>query len=194
MRIESKAVKDYPWYLRPFFWIQRRRYGSVLNASLLWARVPRLFFAMAFFFAAVDRKNSPLDSDLRSLIMVRVSQINLCAFCVDMNSATLLKRGVSLTKVDALPTWKTNDLFDDKERVAIEYAEAITRSDTQVDDELVGRLKTFFDDNAIIELTGLIAFQNLSSLFNSALDVPPQGFCRVPRLTSQTKTVPNTRN
>lgn len=40
------------------------------------------------------------------------------------------------------------------------------------------QLKTFFDDDAIVELTGLIAFQNLSSKFNSALDVPSQGFCK----------------
>jgi alkylhydroperoxidase family enzyme len=45
---------------------------------------------------------------------------------------------------------------------------------------LVSRLRDFFDEDAIVELTGLIAFQNLSSKFNSALDVPAQGFCRLP--------------
>jgi len=49
-----------------------------------------------------------------------------------------------------------------------------------VTDELVEQLKGFFDDDGIVELTGLIAFQNLSSKFNSALDVPPQGFCKLP--------------
>jgi alkylhydroperoxidase family enzyme len=45
---------------------------------------------------------------------------------------------------------------------------------------VIERLKKHFDDNAIVELTALIAFQNLSSKFNSALGVPPQGFCRIP--------------
>jgi alkylhydroperoxidase family enzyme len=49
-----------------------------------------------------------------------------------------------------------------------------------VTDELIARLREFFDDDGIVELTGLIAFQNLSSKFNSALDVPSQGFCRLP--------------
>jgi alkylhydroperoxidase family enzyme len=47
-------------------------------------------------------------------------------------------------------------------------------------DSVIERLKKHFDDNAIVELTALIAFQNLSSKFNSALGVPPQGFCRIP--------------
>ncbi len=58
-----------------------------------------------------------------------------------------------------------------------EEAEAYFR---QVTDELMTRLQHHFDDDAIVELTGLIAFQNLSSKFNSALDVPPQGFCKLP--------------
>ena len=49
-----------------------------------------------------------------------------------------------------------------------------------VSDDLRQRLKGQWDDDAIVELTGLIAFQNLSSKFNAALDVPSQGFCRLP--------------
>lgn len=96
-----------------------------------------------------------------------------------MNSATLKKRGVSLDKISALPEWRTSDLFIEKECVALEYAEAVTRSDMQVDDALMDRLKQYFDDDAVVELTGLIVVQNLSSKFNSALDVPPQGFCQI---------------
>jgi alkylhydroperoxidase family enzyme len=44
------------------------------------------------------------------------------------------------------------------------------------------RLRRYFDDGAIVELTGLIALQNLSSRFNAALDLPPQGFCKLPQL------------
>jgi alkylhydroperoxidase family enzyme len=49
-----------------------------------------------------------------------------------------------------------------------------------VDTPLMNRLKEHFDEDAIVELTGLIAFQNLSSKFNNALDVPAQGFCKIP--------------
>jgi AhpD family alkylhydroperoxidase len=180
MRVSVKQLREYPWILRPFFWNQKRKYGAILQPGLLWARVPKLFGAVAVLYGALDRKSSPLSPVLRSLVTVRVSQINWCRFCVDINSATLAKRSGSMEKVEKLTQWKECDLFDAKEKVALEYTEAVTFSDQQVTDELMERLKGFFDDDGIVELTGLIAFQNLSSKFNSALDVPSQGFCQLP--------------
>ena len=168
------------WYLRPFFWNQRRRYGKVLDATLLWARSPRLFLALATLYGAIDRNSSPIPPGLRSLLTVRVSQLNHCRFCVDLNAATVLKRGIGADKLWALPDWRASNLFDERERVALEYAEAMTLSDREVDDALVARVKQHFDDAAVIELSALIAFQNMSSKFNAALAVPPQGFCRLP--------------
>ncbi len=181
MRVEPKPIFSYPWYLRPFFWNQRRKYGRVLDAALLWARSPRLFLGVAILYGLIDSRRSPIEPALRSLITVRVSQINGCAFCVDLNSATLIKRGASMAKVEALACWRESELFDERERVALDFAEAVTDPRRQVDDETYGRLRRLFDDHAIIELTALIAFQNMSSKFNSALAVPPQGFCQLPK-------------
>ena len=180
MRISVKPLQQYPVALRPFYWNQKRKYGAVLKPGLLWGRVPKLFAAVALLDGVLDRKSSPLDPVLRSLVTVRVSQINWCEFCVDINASTLAKRAGSMDKVDQLERWQESDLFDKKERVALEYTEAVTYSDRQVSDELIERLKAFFDEDGIVELTGLIAFQNMSSKFNSALDVPPQGFCKIP--------------
>ena len=181
MRIPEKNVNNTAWYLRPFFWNQRRKYGEVLIPALLWARVPKLFMAIAILYGVLDRKHSPLDPVLRSLVTVRVSQINWCHFCIDINSATLAKRAGSMEKVEALDHWQESELFNDKERVVLEYVEAVTYSDQQVSDELVQRLLEFFREDAVVELTGLIAFQNLSSKFNSSLDAPAQGFCKLPQ-------------
>ncbi len=180
MRIAPKPSAAYPWYLRPFFWNQRRKYGAVLDSALLWARAPKLFLGVAFLYGMIDRRSSPLDPALRSLITVRVSQINHCPFCVDLNSATVMKRGASPEKVEALERWRESDLFNERERVVLDYAEAMTVSQAGIDDALMERLKQHFDDDAVVELTGLIAFQNLSSRFNTALGVPSQGFCRLP--------------
>ena len=180
MRIAHKTPNECPLYLRPFFWNQRRKYGAVLESALIWARSPKLFLGVAFLYGMIDRKSSPLDPALRSLVTVRVSQINLCRFCVDLNLATLLKRGVSIEKVERLEDWRESDLFDPRERAALQYAEAMTRSDQTMEDDVFDCLKGFFDEDAIVELTGLIAFQNMSSKFNSALGIPAQGFCRLP--------------
>ena len=180
MRVPAKPIHRYPWYLAPFFWNQKRKYGQVLMPGLLWGRVPKLFIAVAILYGVLDRRRSPLDPVLRSLVTVRVSQLNGCRFCVDINSATLARRAGSQAKVDALDAWRDSDIFEAKEKAALDYAEAMTDSTRRVSDAIVERLRPFFDDDAIVELTGLIAFQNLSSKFNSALDVPAQGFCRLP--------------
>lgn len=181
--VASKAIGQYPWFIRLFFWKQRRTYGGVLDPGLLWGRSPWVFASVALLYGALDRRSSPIAPALRSLVTVRVSQINHCAFCVDINSATLAKRGVSMEKIDALPQWQGSALFDSEERLALEYAEAISLN--RVDDDLRAKLKAQWSDDALVELTGLIAFQNLSSKFNAALDVPAQGFCRVPQSSSR---------
>ena len=183
MRIEPKTPGGYPWYLKPFFWSQKRRYGEVLLPGLLWGRVPRLFMTVAMLYGALDARRSQLDPVLRSLLTVRVSQLNWCRFCVDINSATLARRAGSMAKVEALEEWRTSQLYSEPERAALDYTEAMTITGRGVTDELMTGLRRHYTDDAIIELTALIAFQNLSSKFNSALDVPPQGFCRVPSAT-----------
>lgn len=180
MRVTEKSISSYPWYLRPFFWNQQRKYGQILKPALIWARVPRLFAAIALLYGVLDRKSSPIDPILRSLITVRVSQINECRFCIDINSAMLAKRTGSMNKVEALGQWNESELFDNKERDVLEYVEAMTYTDKRVDDNLIRRLYQYFNEDEIVELTGLIAFQNLSSKFNSALDLPSQGFCHLP--------------
>lgn len=179
-RIPPDQNFRYSWYARLFFANQRRRYGKELEPARLWARTPKVFAALSLLYGALDRRRSPIEPALRSLITVRVSQINWCAFCVDINSATGLKRGISDAQLAALTEFETSPLFDERQKAALAYAEAITRTDVGVDDALMARVKARFDDNAVIELTALIAFQNMSSKFNSALDVAPQGFCRLP--------------
>jgi AhpD family alkylhydroperoxidase len=150
----------------------------VLVPALTWARVPPLYLALSGFYAAIERKGSPLDPALRSLVQARISQLNHCAFCVDLNSMLAAERAEATDKAFAVAEWSSSTLYTVRERLALEYAEAATRS--QVSDELAQRVKAEFGENTMIELTGLIAFQNMSAKFNAALDIPAQGFCAVP--------------
>jgi AhpD family alkylhydroperoxidase len=175
--IDTPIEHHFPWYVRLFFWNQKRRYGAVLEPARLWGRSPRVFAALALLYGALDRRSSPIEPTLRSLVSVRVSQINWCAFCVDINSANVLKRGVEPAKLSELATFETSTRFSEREKAALSYAEAMTYSDNQPTAMHFERLGAELDDDAIIELTALIAFQNLSSKFNAALNVTPQGFC-----------------
>lgn len=185
MRVTPKDPAKTAWYLKPFFWNQKRKYGRVLDAALMWARSPRLFLGVALLYGMIDRKSSPIEPALRSLVTVRVSQLNWCAFCVDLNSETLIKRGVSEDKVAALTKWRESNLFNPREQAALAYAEAMTSEGVAVHDRHIAALKEHFDEDALVELTGLIAFQNLSSRFNSALKVPAQGFCHIPAVAQE---------
>ncbi len=85
--------------------------------------------------------------------------------------------GVSEEKILALDEYTYSPLYDEEERVALEYADDITLSDRGVSDELFSRVRRFFDD-ALVELTAAIAWENSSSKFNRALRVPSQGLWR----------------
>ncbi len=100
-----------------------------------------------------------------------------------------------MAKVDALENWRDETIYNDEERVVLDYCESMTDSNKQVTDEQIVKLREFFDEDGIAELTGLIAFQNLSSKFNSALDVQPQGFCKIPDAgKSNTNSNPSSNN
>jgi len=86
--------------------------------------------------------------------------------------------GVPEEKILALPDYATSPLYDDAERLALEYADAMTLSDHEVDDELFARLRRVYADDALVELTAIIAWENASSKFNRALRVPSQGLWR----------------
>ena len=88
--------------------------------------------------------------------------------------------GVSDEKILALEDYATSPLYDEKERAALEYAERMTFSGQDVDDDLFSRLRGFFDEDALVELTATIAWENSSSKFNRALHVPSQHLWRGP--------------
>jgi alkylhydroperoxidase family enzyme len=82
--------------------------------------------------------------------------------------------GITTEKIDALREYATSPLYTEPERVALEYADCMTITDKEVSDELFERLRKVYDDDAIVELTATIAWENASSKFNRALRVPSQ--------------------
>lgn len=83
--------------------------------------------------------------------------------------------GVPEEKILALPEYATSPLYGEAERVALEYADAMTITGRDVSDALFSRLRACYNDDAIVELTAVIAWENSSSKFNRALRVPSQG-------------------
>ena len=82
--------------------------------------------------------------------------------------------GVSKEKIEALADYATSPLYSAAERVALEYADCMTFTEREVTDELFARVREFYNDDEIVELTAIIAWENASSKFNRALRVPSQ--------------------
>ena len=82
--------------------------------------------------------------------------------------------GLSREKIEALADYAASPLYSAAERIALEYADAMTITGRDVSDELFARLREVYSDDEIIELTAIIAWENSSSKFNRALRVPSQ--------------------
>jgi uncharacterized peroxidase-related enzyme len=178
--LETPPGHGYPWHVRLSLAFLASR-GRLSTSVRLWARSPRVFLAFLRLFKAVDRASSPLEPALRALVMLRVSQLNDCAFCVDLNGSRAIERSVTLEQLDALEHHAASPLFGAREKAALAFTDAVTTTGAAVPPALRQALRASFTEDAIVELSALIAFQNMSSKFNAALDVPAEGFCSVPR-------------
>lgn len=82
--------------------------------------------------------------------------------------------GITDEKLEALSDYANSPLYTNEERLALEYADAMTITGRDVSDELFARLRELYDEDALVELTMIIAWENSSSKFNHALRVPSQ--------------------
>jgi len=107
---------------------------------------------------------SPLGKSLIELVWLRISQINGCAFCLEMHAKALRADGVSEAKLDSLAGWHVSEQFDERERAALAWTESLTHVDrTHAADADYEPLKTHFSEVEISDLTFAIA---LMSAFN----------------------------
>jgi AhpD family alkylhydroperoxidase len=98
---------------------------------------------------------------LRALIELRVSQINGCAYCVDLHTTEARANGETQQRLDCLPVWRECSFFAESERAALAWAEAVTHvSSTGAPDDLYDALKAHFSDQQIVDLTIIIAQMN----------------------------------
>jgi alkylhydroperoxidase family enzyme len=92
-----------------------------------------------------------------------------------------MQAGADEDKISEVPTWRESSRFSEMERTALEYAEAMTITGQRVSDELFARIRSFFDEAQIVELTAAVALENFRSKFNVPLGIESQGFCVLPK-------------
>ncbi|MDI7864665.1 carboxymuconolactone decarboxylase family protein [Rhizobiaceae bacterium n13] len=105
---------------------------------------------------------SNLSPTLVELVYLRISQINNCAYCLDMHTRDLLKKGEPIEKIALLQAWaEAGNLFDAQERAALAWAETVTRvAETGVPDEAYEAARAVFDERELVDLTIAISLMN----------------------------------
>lgn len=128
--------------------------------------------ASALFGLGIYLAKSPVEQSLLELIYFRVSQINGCAYCLDMHSKNLLAKGESPQRLYVLDAWREAPFYTDRERAALAWAEAVTKIvGNQVPDEAYEKAHQQFSDEELIDLTLAVTTINTYNRINLAF--PP---------------------
>ncbi|MES3000280.1 MAG: carboxymuconolactone decarboxylase family protein [Pseudomonadota bacterium] len=146
----------------------------------LTARLPYFQLAPKAFQGLLDLsgaiRRDLLGARLTELVFMRVSQMNGCAFCIDMHWAELLKLDADPRHVNAVAGWREAPFFSDRERAALNWAEAVTsRSHHATDDEEFAKLREHFSDEEIAELGFAISTITAWNLLNLGFRNPIPG-------------------
>ena len=106
---------------------------------------------------------SGLPAVLVDLVYLRISQINNCAYCLDMHTRDLLKKGQKIEKLALVQAWaEAGDLFDERERAALAWAETVTRvAETGIPDQAYQAARAVFEERELVDLTIAIGLMNV---------------------------------
>ncbi|HWM98400.1 MAG TPA: carboxymuconolactone decarboxylase family protein [Streptosporangiaceae bacterium] len=148
--------------------------GSGIEPMEVWAHQPKMMIGMGRFNQAV-RKGKAVDERTKNLVELKGAQMIGCEYCVDLGSQICRNSGFSDEELLALPRYQSSDLFTDREKAALDYAVAVMRTPVEVTDELFARVRSYFDDRQLVEITALLTLVNLDR-FNAAFGIGSAGF------------------
>ena len=161
----------------------RRRYGAVLDPVAAVAHNAPVGLAYGLFELQVERWHK-LDRGLKDLAVMMAAATIGCSWCMDFGYwESAMKHDVPAEKLRAVPHWRDSGVFTDLERLVLEYAEAMTATPPTVTDEMADRLRGHLGESRLVELTAIVAVENLRSRINAALGLTSQGFkdrCEIP--------------
>jgi alkylhydroperoxidase family enzyme len=153
----------------------RVSFGRELDSAGVYAKHPRLLFAMMRYNRAAERtKHVP--KLLADLAVTKAAAMVGCEFCIDISSEYVRRAGLSDEQLLALHDAHASGLFDADQLLVINLAEGMTRTPGEVSDELMARVVERFGDKGTLELVHLIAWENNRARANIALGIGPAGF------------------
>lgn len=150
----------------------------------VYAHLPRLLRGYLMHEQAAAELDG-LDKRHKALAQLKAATLTHCEYCIDLGSQISRQWGLSDEELLALPSYRTSPHFSELDKLVLDYAVGVSRTPVEVSDELFAELRKHFDDAQLVELTHLIALENMRGRFNLALGIGAAGFsegmvCAVP--------------
>ena len=158
--------------------VARRMWGEVPdNARVLWHHKPVM--RAVFGFEQKVARWSALDPHLKAYAEMASAGVIGCSWCLDFGYFMAHNEGLDLAKIREVPRWRESEVFTPLERDVLEYAEAMSFTPPTVTDWMVDKLLDQLGAPAVVELTQMVALENMRSRFNSAAGLQSQGYSEV---------------
>lgn len=160
----------------------RRTFGEIPDGLYVYFHHKPLMKAVIGFEGKVAKWDA-LDPTLKSYAQLASAGVIGCSWCLDFGYFKAHDEGLDLAKVSEVPRWRESDVFTPLERDVLEYAEAMSTTPLTVTDEMVAGLVDRLGNAAVVELTQMVAVENMRSRFNSAAGLQSQGYsdvCELP--------------
>jgi AhpD family alkylhydroperoxidase len=180
---------------RLVLWIARRKTGQLAGRETermieplqVFAHAPRLLLGYGMIELA-NEKVRRVDRRLKDLAQLKAATLTNCEYCIDIGSSLARRAGLTDEQLLALPHYRDSELFGEEEKLVLDYALGMSSTPVNVSDELFGALREHFDDAQLVELTSVIALENLRGRFNLALGIGAAGFsegmvCAIPEVS-----------
>jgi AhpD family alkylhydroperoxidase len=174
-RIEGVQARKAGLLIKLVYRMTRRQYGRMMDPVAVYAHAPSLLMGYGMYEQATAKQHR-VEERLKALAECKAAAVVNCEFCVDIASHIARGSGLTDEQLLALPRYRESECFDERERLVLDYATAISRTPARVEDELFEQLRRHFDERQLVELTNAIAIENMRARFNSAFEMTPAGF------------------
>jgi alkylhydroperoxidase family enzyme len=175
-RDSGAGVKiTYYFMKRHFAQLTGRQDETMLGPVRMYAHIPKLLSGYGKLEQAVAKVHV-LELRHRALAELKSATTIRCEYCIDLGSRISRDWGLTDEELLALPNYRSAACFSDVDKLVLDYATAMCRTPVEVSDALFDELRKHFDVPQLVELTHIIALENLRARFNLALDIGSAGF------------------
>lgn len=185
MRIPEVSMSQAGWLTRQLYRYARRTFGAVPQPMSVMAHHRGMLLAYTTAEMAVQKAAHRMPASVRELAVYRTATKIGCPWCVDFGTMLMRNKGLDINRLKDIDNYATSPHFTELERLVIEYTDAMTDQPMTVTDDQVAELDRRLGHDQMVELTFMIAQENMRSRLNHALGITAQGFtsgdaCRVP--------------